>query len=93
VLTLTHEAAKAIETLTDQLTDGTGGLRISAQPSDDGTASLALALADAPLPDDQVVESEGASVYLAEPVVAFMDDKTLDAELRDEGVAFSVSGP
>ena len=49
-------------------------------------------LTDQPFEADEVVESEGATVYLAEPVVAFLDDKTLDAEIQDEGVAFSIHG-
>jgi iron-sulfur cluster assembly protein len=94
VLTVTHEAAEAIQTLTYQIAETeTAGLRISVQEGEGGTSQLALSVADAPYPADEVVESEGATVYLAEPVVAFMDDKTLDATVQDEGVAFSIQGP
>jgi len=94
VLTVTHDAAEAIHTLTDQIPETeTAGLRISVQEGEGGTAQLALSVADAPFPADEVVEAEGATVYLAEPVVAFMDDKTLDATVQDEGVAFSIQGP
>jgi iron-sulfur cluster assembly protein len=93
VLTVTHEASKAIQTLTDQLPEAeTAGLRISVEGGEDGTAQLALSLAETPFPADEVVEAEGATVYLAEPVVEFMDDKTLDATVEDEGVAFSIHG-
>lgn len=94
VLTVTHEAAEAIQNLTDQVpaTD-TAGLRISVQAADDGATQLALSVADAPQPADEVVESEGATVYLAEPVVEFMSDKTLDATVQDEGVSFTIQGP
>ena len=93
MLTVTHEASKAIQTLTDQMPDTEhAGLRISVESGDDGTAQLALSLADSPYPADEVVETEGATVYIAEPVVEFMEDKTLDATVQDEGVAFSIQG-
>jgi Fe-S cluster assembly iron-binding protein IscA len=94
VLTVTHEAAEAIQSLTDGIPETeTAGLRISVQEGEGGTAQLALSVADAPLPADEVVQSEGATVYLAQPVVEFMDDKTLDATVQDEGVAFTIQGP
>jgi iron-sulfur cluster assembly protein len=93
MLTVTHEASKAIQTLTEQIPETeTAGLRISVESGDDGTAQLALSIAQTPLPADEVVDAEGAHVYLAEPVVEFMDDKTLDATVQDEGVAFSIHG-
>ena len=93
MLTVTHEASKAINTLTDALPDAEhAGLRFSMETAEDGSAQLALSVADGPAPDDQVVESDdGATVYVAEPVAEFMDDKTLDAEIQGEGVAFSIT--
>jgi Fe-S cluster assembly iron-binding protein IscA len=94
VLTVTHEASKAIQTLTDQIPDADhAGLRISVEAGDGGDAQLALSIADSPYPADEVVESEGATIYIAEPVVEFLDDKTLDATVQDEGVAFSIHAP
>ena len=91
MLTVTHEASKAINTLTDSLPESeAAGLRFSVETTEDGSAQLALSVTDGPGPNDQVVESDGATVYLDEPVVDFMDDKTLDAEIQDEGVAFSI---
>lgn len=91
MLTVTHEASKAIQTLTDQIPETeTAGLRISVEPGSDGSAQLALSIAESPLPADEVIEADGANVYLAEPVVAFMDDKVLDASIEAEGVAFSI---
>jgi iron-sulfur cluster assembly protein len=91
VLTVTHEASKAIQTLTDQIPETeTAGLRISVEAGDAGDAQLALSIADSPYPADEVVEADGATVYVAEPVVEFLADKTLDATVQDEGVAFSI---
>ena len=93
MLTVTHEASEAIRTLTDQVPElESAGLRISAEPGENGTAQIALSITDQPYEADEVVESEGAKVYVAEPVAEFLDDKTLDAEIQDEGVAFSIHG-
>jgi len=94
VLTVTHEASEAIQTLTDQLPETqSAGLRISVEAADGGDAQLALSIAESPFPADEVIEAEGATVYIAEPVVEFLDDKTLDATVQDEGVAFSIHAP
>ncbi len=93
MLTVTHEASKAIQTLTDTLPEAeSAGLRISVESGDDGTQQLALSIAESPFPADEVVESDGATVYVAEPVAEFLDDKTLDATVQDEGVAFTIEG-
>jgi Fe-S cluster assembly iron-binding protein IscA len=91
VLTVTHEASQAIRDLTDAAPEpDSAGLRISVEAGDGGAPQLALSLAEGPFPDDQVVDAEGAHVFLAESVSDFMDDKTLDATVQDEGVAFSI---
>jgi iron-sulfur cluster assembly protein len=91
VLTVTHEASEAIRTLTDQTPEpDAAGLRISVEAGDAGTPQLALSVTDGPLPADQVVDAAGANVFVDEALVAIMDDKTLDATIQDEGVAFSI---
>ena len=91
MLSVTHEASKAIQTLTDQIPEAdNAGLRISVEAGDGGNAQIALSIAESPFPADEIVESEGATIYVAEPVVEFLEDKTLDATVQDEGVAFSI---
>jgi Fe-S cluster assembly iron-binding protein IscA len=91
VLTVTHEASKAIRTLTDQTPEpDTAGLRISVETDDGGAPQIALSLTGGPYPEDQVVDAEGAHVFVSESVAPLMDDKTLDANIQDEGVAFSI---
>jgi iron-sulfur cluster assembly protein len=93
VLTVTHEASKAIQTLTDQTPEpDSAGLRISVEPGQEGTPQLALAVTEGPYPADQVVDAEGAHVFVAESAGRFLDDKTLDATTKDEGFAFSIHG-
>ena len=91
MLTVTPEASRAIRNLAEQSPlDDDAGLRISVGPSDGDGAQLALALAEEPEPADQVVAGDSAQVFLDEPVAVFLDDKTLDAEIQPDGVAFAI---
>ncbi|GAA2106178.1 hypothetical protein GCM10009841_25620 [Microlunatus panaciterrae] len=84
MLTLTENASTIVKTIATQ-TVGTedAGLRISAQ---EGTAGdFAVAPAEAPEPGDQVVESEGAKVFLEETASAALSDKILDAQVDQAG--------
>ena len=91
MLTVTHEAAKAIQTLTDGAPEpDSAGLRISVESDDGGEPQLALSLTGGPFPADQIVEADGANVFVAETAAPLMDDMTLDATVQDEGVAFSI---
>jgi iron-sulfur cluster assembly protein len=91
MLTLTDSAVTAIRTLTSQpeLPVDTG-LRIMAQ--DEGTPSFQVTLAETPVAGDQVIEEDGARVFLEANAAAALDDKALDAQVDDEGtVAFTVA--
>jgi iron-sulfur cluster assembly protein len=84
MLTLTDNASTIIKQLADQsAVAANAGLRISAT---EGAAGLAVDLTPAPEPDDQIVESAGARVFLEPSAAAVLEDKVLDAEL-DEGGA------
>jgi Fe-S cluster assembly iron-binding protein IscA len=91
MLTLTDNAVTAIRALTsqpDQPPDA--GLRIMGQG--EGVPPFQLALADTPADGDQVIEANGARVFLASDTAEVLADKSLDAEVDGEGaVAFSVS--
>ncbi len=91
MLTLTDSAVSAIRSLTAQpeLPDETG-LRIMSQP--DGGPSFQVTLAESPLAGDQVIESEGARVFLEPEAAQALGDKSLDAQVDDEGtVAFTLA--
>jgi Fe-S cluster assembly iron-binding protein IscA len=91
MLTLTDSAVSAIRGLTSQpeLPVETG-LRIMAQG--DEAPSLQLSLAEAPVAGDEVVEEDGARVFLEPAAAVLLDDKSLDAQVTEQGqVAFSVS--
>ncbi|MGH9248370.1 MAG: Fe-S cluster assembly protein HesB [Acidimicrobiales bacterium] len=86
MLTLTHDAATAIQALTTKpdLPEQTG-LRIASAAGDNGALSFAVSVADGPQPDDEVVEAEGARVFVDSEVVPALADKALDAEVDEQG--------
>jgi Fe-S cluster assembly iron-binding protein IscA len=90
VLTLTDNAAKAIRTVTEQPDlPSQWGLRIAPQEGDGGM--LTLSMAHRPDPGDQIVESEGARIYLEPTAAAVLDEATLDAVVDPQGqVTFTV---
>jgi Fe-S cluster assembly iron-binding protein IscA len=90
MLTLTEDAVSAIRGLTSgpELPVQTG-LRIVAHGEG---APFQLALADGPAAGDQVVEEDGARVFLEPAAAADLAGKSLDARVNEQGqVAFSVS--
>jgi iron-sulfur cluster assembly protein len=91
MLKLTDNAVTAIRALTSQPEQAPDtGLRIIGQG--EGVPPFQLALAETPAEGDQVIETNGARVFLADETAAALADKALDAEVDDEGgVAFSVS--
>jgi Fe-S cluster assembly iron-binding protein IscA len=91
VLTLTDGAVQVIRTVTanPEMPPETG---IRIESGIDGSDALRLSVAPAPEAGDQVVEAEGARVYLEPTVAEILDDKTLDAQVDPQGdVAFSIA--
>jgi Fe-S cluster assembly iron-binding protein IscA len=90
MLTLTDSAVSAIRSLTSQpeVPEETG-LRIMAQGEE--APSLQLTLAVGPTADDEVIEENGARVFLEPTAAVVLDSKSLDAQVDDQGkVAFSI---
>ena len=91
MLTLTDSAVTAIRNLTSQpeLPEDTG-LRIMSQ--DEGGPAFQVTLAESPVAGDQVIETDGARVFLEPGAAVALDDKSLDAQVDDEGtVAFTLA--
>jgi iron-sulfur cluster assembly protein len=90
MLTLTDSASSVVKTITARTPDSTdAGLRISADRP--GAADFAVVVAPAPEPNDTVVESSGAKVYLEENAAVALDDKVLDAQISEDGsVQFAI---
>jgi len=79
---MTHRAAQAIrELVTAAGFEDDAGLRLSLEKPANGTEpEFALAVAQAPNETDEVVEAEGARVFLEPAACAYFEDKVLDAE-------------
>ena len=91
MLTLTESAVTAIRSLTSQPElPGDTGLRIISQ--DEGGPAFQVTLAEHPLDGDQVIETAGARVFLEPGAAIALDDKSLDAQVDDQGtVAFTLA--
>jgi Fe-S cluster assembly iron-binding protein IscA len=90
MLTLTENASTIVKTLAAQAVDGAdGGVRISSDDAD-GT-NFAVAVTPSPVENDQVVESDGARVFLEQNAAVALSDKVLDAQVDQEGaVRFAI---
>ena len=82
MLTLTQNATLIVKEIADQQGGAEGtGLRITAGVDEPG---LTVTTAELPEPGDQVLEQDGATVYLDEGAATMLDDKVLDAERQPE---------
>lgn len=90
MLTLTDQATTVVKSIADQSPDVESvGLRISAP--DLSATQLDLSVVASPEPADQVIESEGALVFLESNAATLLDDKVLDAHIEENGaVSFAI---
>ena len=83
MLTLTDNASMIVKTIADQPESPATGLRITSESEQD--LAFAISTASGPEADDQVVEQNGAMVYLDTSSADQLDDKVLDASVDDSG--------
>ena len=91
MLTLTENASTVVKSIVDQ-SGGTadGGLRISQDAAD--SPALHVMPTEAPQPGDQILEEDGARVFLEETAAVTLDDKILDAQVDETGgVQFTIA--
>jgi len=90
VLTLTENASTVVKNIVDQSAeDEQAGLRISQDAAD--SPALHVMPTEAPQPGDQVLEDDGARVFLEETAAVTLDDKILDAQVDESGgVQFTI---
>src|SRR5215831_2369766 len=92
LLTLTDnamQAARDILASSNELPES-GGLRVAAE--DMGTqTSLGLSIVPLPAEDDEVIEEEGARVFLEPQAASLLDDKVLDVTVEENQVAFTIA--
>ncbi len=91
MLTLTENASTVVKTIVDQSEEQQeAGLRISQDAPD--SPALHVITTEAPQPGDQVLEEDGARVFLEETAAVTLDDKVLDATVDEGGgVQFSIA--
>lgn len=89
MLALTENAASIIRDLASSTeTPATSGVRIATQDQD----KLSLAVAPEATQGDEVLEQQGARVYLEQEAATLLQDTTLDAVVDNEGgVQFTVA--
>ncbi len=82
MLTLTENACTIVKRYTDHPeTPEDAGLRIASTPD----AELTVTTADEPTAGDQVVEQDGAKVYLDAAAAEQLDEMVLDAGIDETG--------
>jgi iron-sulfur cluster assembly protein len=92
VLTLTSDAVEAVRTIA-RASPGMpdAGLRIAAQAQNDGQqGGVEVSVVGSALEGDEVVEEEGARVFVDSELAPYLDDKVLDASVVGDHVQFSV---
>jgi iron-sulfur cluster assembly protein len=92
LLALTDSAVQAVKHIvssSDEVSE-TGGLRMVAERA--GTqAHLQLNVVPLPAEDDEVIEEQGARVFLEPEAASLLDDKVLDASVEQDQVAFTIA--
>jgi iron-sulfur cluster assembly protein len=93
MLMLTEDAIQAVRGLVSSppTVPDDAGLRIVGQREGEAEIGLQLELAEAPAEDDQVIEEEGARVFLEPEAAAFLEDKVLDATVAEDSIRFGVA--
>lgn len=84
MLTMTDNAVMVIRDLAAQQDVGEdGGLRIAA---DTDAGSLSIELVPQPAQGDQVVDNEGARIFLDADAAELLNETSVDATVDDEGI-------
>ena len=83
------EAVKQIVSSSDEASE-LGGLRMVAERAG-GQANLHLSVVSLPAEDDEVIEEQGARLFLEPEVASLLDDKVLDATVEESQVAFVIA--
>ena len=83
------EAVKSIVSSSDEVSE-TGGLRMVAEH--EGTrANFQLSVVPLPAEDDEVIDEQGARVFLEPKAASLLDEKVLDASVEQDQVAFTIA--
>lgn len=89
MLALTEQAKEVIKGIAEEV-GPEGGLRITAAGEGNGDTALEFDLAPAPGPEDEIVDEDGAKVFLDPAAAEVLADKTLDVEEHGDHFHFSL---
>jgi iron-sulfur cluster assembly protein len=89
MLSLTEQAKEVIKGIVEEV-GPEAGLRITASGEGNGDTALDFDLAPAPGEGDEVVEDDGAKVFLDPAAAEVLADKTLDVEEHGDHFHFSL---
>jgi iron-sulfur cluster assembly protein len=92
LLALTDSAVQAVKEIVSSSEEvaETGGLRMVAER--EGTqANFQLSVVPLPAEDDEVIEEQGARVFLEQEAASLLDDKILDASVEQNRLAFAIA--
>lgn len=92
MLALTDSAVEAVKNIVSSSDEAseTGGLRMVAEQAGMQT-NLQLSVVTLPAEDDEVIEEQGARVFLDPEAASLLDDKVLDASVKQDQVAFTIA--
>ncbi|MER7457571.1 adhesin [Micromonospora sp. NPDC126480] len=84
MLTMTDNAVLVIRDLANQQDVAEdGGVRIAADPE---AGSLTVELVERPVEGDQVVDNQGARIFLDSDAAELLGEASVDASVDDEGI-------
>ena len=92
LLALTETAVQAVKDIvsaSEEISE-TGGLRLVAERAG-MQANVQLSVVSLPAEDDEVIEDQGARVFLEPGAASLLDDKILDASVEHNQVAFTIA--
>ena len=92
LLALTNNAVEAVKSIVSSSNKAseTGGLRLVAERA--GTqANFHLSVVPLPAEDDEVIDEQGARVFLEPEAASLLDEKILDASVEQDQVAFTIA--
>ena len=92
LLALTDSAVQAVKHIVSSSEEASeaGGLRLVAER--EGTqANFHLDVVPLPAEDDEVIEEQGARIFLETNAASLLDDKVLDANVEQNQVAFTIA--
>jgi Fe-S cluster assembly iron-binding protein IscA len=92
LLALTDSAVDAVRRIVESSDEAseTAGLRLVAEQTG-MEANFHLSVTQLPAEDDEVIEEEGARVFLEPEAASLLDDKVLDASVEQNQVAFTIA--